>query len=316
MIMLSGAVSVISAIALLMAGGSDERPRSTSSRPSAVVETGVHWAPIRDFPTLRQLGYSFVVAIAGNTEREWDELFQAAAASELKLVVGLYPPPFTWNNERWSITQRGRRFLEYVAARSARVKGVFVFNEPYWMDPLTYRTDICGAVSAARLRSLRNEIRAVWPAARIFHDIGHPSAWAPGGSHHSQYRCVANKYADATGVADFVGVWYYPFNEQGYERDEALSLLAGEVRYVREKMGAEPVILGQAFKCLECGGEANRWPQQLELRNWNCSARTLQPAAISWYVWRSNQYDRELASEPSYWQETTAEACAPQRLRR
>jgi uncharacterized protein (TIGR03437 family) len=275
------------------------------------VETGTHWAEPSEFPTLRNLGYNYaIVAINSSLETEWARVFNAADSAGLRLVAGLYPAPYTLSNGVWTISQTGQRFLRFAATRSATIKAIFVYNEPYWLSPFTNQTSFCGNVTAAELRSLRTAIQQIWPAAKIYHDLGAPSQWAPGGTLRRQYACIGDKYADQTGVADLVGIWSYPFDTNNrYNKTNALSLLQTESSFVRQQMRAEPVILGQSFLCPGCG-EATRFPTIDELRDWNCAIRALSPESVSWYVWRQAIYQDFLANHPPHWPATSPTACA------
>jgi uncharacterized protein (TIGR03437 family) len=277
----------------------------------SAVETGTHWAEPSEFPTLRNLGYNYaIVAINSSTEAEWARVFNAADAAGLRLIVGLYPAPYSLNNGVWTISQTGQRFLRYAATRAATVKAIFVYNEPYWLNPFTNQTNFCGNVTAAELRSLRSAIQQIWPAAKVYHDIGAPSQWAPGGTLRRQYTCIGDKYADQSAVADYVGIWFYPFDTNGrYSRASSLALLQTEMTFIRQQMRAEPVILGQSFLCPGCG-EATRFPTVEELRDWNCAVRELAPESISWYVWRQAIYQDFLANRPTHWPSTSPTACA------
>ncbi|MBY0505757.1 MAG: hypothetical protein K2X03_17715 [Bryobacteraceae bacterium] len=275
----------------------------------AQVETGTHWPGVSDFPRLKSLGYSFVVTTVDGNPNNWATTFDAADRAGLKLIIGIYNPPYTLSNGIWTITPTGQSFIRYAQSRSALVKALFVFNEPYWVDPWTYRTSLCGQVSAADLRTLRTEIRKLWPEAKIFHDIGAPQSWAPGGEVNRENACIGNKYADQTGVADFVGVWYYPFETNGYLKTQALAAMRASLEFTKTRMGAETVFDAQAFRCRNCGGEASRFPTAAEIKDWNCALRELQPHAISWYVWRQNLYDDYLANYPALWPNTSPSAC-------
>jgi len=274
----------------------------------AEVETGTHWPTVSEFPRLKSLGYSFVVITVDGNPSNWATTFDAAERSGLKLIIGVYNPPYTLANGVWTITPTGQSFLRYAQSRASLVKAVFVFNEPYWVDPWTYENSLCGQISAADLRSLRTEIRKIWPGAKIFHDIGAPEAWAPGGTVHRQNACVGNKYADQSGVADLVGLWFYPFERTGYLRDQGLAAMRVGMEFARGKMGAEPLLDAQAFRCRNCG-EASRFPTAAEIKDWNCALRDLQPNAISWYVWRQSIYDDYLANYPALWPSTSPSAC-------
>jgi hypothetical protein len=279
------------------------------SVPASAVETGTHWATTSDFPTLQSLGYQFVITTVHPKEvHEWAEMFDAAEKARLKLIVGLWPPPYRLRQGTWTINPEGQTFLGYAASHANVVQAIFVYNEPYWLNPFTGKNDYCGALSAAELRDLRRTIRKAWPEAKIFHDLGRPSTWAPGGPMPRHYLCVGDKYADAEGVADLVGIWYYPFDIGSYRKSYALEELSREVGYVRNKMHAEPIIAGQAFKCTRCG-EATRWPTKEELKDWNCALRSLGPWGISWYPWRQSSYDDYLSNHREMWSATEPGVC-------
>ncbi len=277
--------------------------------PLVAVETGTHWAAPGDFVQLRNLGYQYAVVALGNNEPEWKTVFDSADMAGIRLIAGIYPPPYTLANGSWTISSTGQKFLRYAASRSTTVKAIFGFNEPYWTNPFTGTTSYCGNLSASDLRALRVSIRQIWSEAKVYHDLGNPSAWAPGGELRKSYACIGDKYADQTGVADFVGIWAYPFDKNGqYSRAASLSLLTSETAYARNQMKAEPVLLGQSFLCTNCG-EATRFPTVAELQDWNCALRTLKPESISWYVWQQSLYADFLSQHPTHWNATSPSAC-------
>ena len=277
--------------------------------PLLAAETGTHWAPQGDFVQLRNLGYQFAVVSLSADETEWKTVFDAADMAGIRLIAGIYPPPYALINGSWTISSTGQKFLRYAASRSTTVKAIFGFNEPYWTNPFTGTTSYCGNLSAGDLRALRVSIRQIWSEAKLYHDLGNPSAWAPGGELRKSYACIGDKYADQTGVADFVGIWAYPFDKNGqYSRAASLSLLASETAYARNQMQAEPVLLGQSFLCPSCG-EATRFPTAAELQDWNCALRTLKPESISWYVWQQSLYADFLSRHPTHWNSTSPSAC-------
>ena len=275
----------------------------------AQVETGTHWAGTGDFVTLRNIGYEFVVTTVTNNPADWKNTFDAAERAGLRLVVGLSDhSQYRLSGDAWTVSPTGETFIRYAASRTALVKAIFLFNEPYWVDPWTGQTSICGVLSAGQLRGLRNAVRAIWPAALVYHDIGAPSYWAPGGQVNRDYPCIGNKYADQRGVTDFAGIWFYPFERTGYRKDKGLAVLRTEVEFTRKQMAAEPVIAGQSFICKACE-EATRWPTAEEIQDWNCALRSLGPQAISWYVWKQSLYNDYLSNHPDHWSRTTARAC-------
>ena len=276
---------------------------------ASAVETGTHWATASDFPTLHRLGYQFVITtVPADDRRQWSETFDAAESAGLQLIVGIWPPPYSLHDEHWTISLEGVDFLRYAASRAAVVKGIFVYNEPYWVNPFTGENDYCGALSSAELRELRTTIRAVWSKAQIFHDLGRPSTWAPDGPLYRKHPCLANRYADSTGVADLVGIWFYPFEIGKYRKAYALAELRREVSYVRTQMQAQPIIAAQAYRCARCG-EATRLPTQNEVKDWNCAVRALRPEGISWYPWRQDTYDDYLSKHQEMWAMTGPRVC-------
>jgi hypothetical protein len=277
--------------------------------------TGTHWADTGEYATLKNIGYGFAITNVGPTDMAGAKAkLDAAKAAGIRLIIGIYafggPEPYVWTGSAWTISTAARQMLDYFETRQDEIIALFVFNEPYWLNPLTGAQDACGATSAAQLRSLRTEIKKVWPAAKIYHDIGHPAGWAPGGYLYNAHPCIGDKYADATGVADYVGVYDYPFRTAargGYVKSESLATLARETQYVTDKMGAVPVWLAQS----QGGVDGLVWPTQAQMLDQNCSIRAALPAnaLISWYVWRQGIYPDYLAKYPAYWALTSASAC-------
>jgi len=281
--------------------------RTPPSPKISAITTGTHWGSVGDMPTFKRLGYSFdVITVDPYDKSQWKRVLDAAKANRLKLIIGAYPEPYSYSKGQWKISQAGRKFLKYLKTRSSLVLAVFVYNEPYWVGPFTGQTNSCGATSAAQLRRLRTKIRSVWQGAKIYHDLGWPSAWAPGGSLHDGYRCIGRKYADQRGVADYVGIWDYPFTSSGFMRTAGLATLAREARYVKRAMHATPVFLGQTHAV-----DNLVWPISLELQDWNCAIRAALPAGslISWYVWRQEIYSDYLANHPEMQVLTTQAVC-------
>ena len=276
---------------------------------AAQVETGTHWAAPGDFVTLKSIGYDFAVTAVTNSPANWKNTLDAAEQAGIRLIVGLTDHShYRLVGDNWTISAAGEAFIRYAASRPALVKALFLFNEPYWVDPWTGRTSTCGVLSALQLRNLRTAVREIWPGALVYHDLGAPSYWAPGGQVNRDYPCIGNKFADQRGVADIAGVWFYPFETSGYRKDRGIAVLRGEVDFVRRQMGAEPLIAGQAFICRACE-EATRWPAAEELQDWNCALRGLNPQAISWYVWKQDLYNDYLSNHPDHWGRTTAASC-------
>ena len=267
--------------------------------------TGMYFAPTNQWQELKNAGYDYVVTTvdAGNPS-QWPGVFDAAQAAGIQLIVGASPggsPAYQFANGTWTITANGLNMLNYFASRASLVKALFVYNEPYWENPFTGTEDSCGAISAADLRALRTTIQGVWPGAKIYHDLGAPSQWAPGGSLTSSYSCIGNKYADQTNVADYVGIWDYSVTSSGYDKTATLNYFTNEDNFVLNSMSpAVPINLAQGF-----GGETG-WPQVMptlsQLIDINCSFRSLPAAGISWYVWSlSPLYTDYLSNYPTYW---------------
>jgi hypothetical protein len=278
--------------------------------PAQSIETGAHWASPTDFPQLKRLGYQFAVVSLDRDPDHWREVFDAADRSGIRVIAGLHPYPYRLAaNREWEIEPIGQQFIKYAQTRGPLVKAIFVFNEPYWLDPATGAKSPCGAVSAAELRNLRSEIHKIWPQSLIYHDLGRPSFWSPGGGMERENPCVGNRYADVAKIADYVGIWFYPVNQRtGYVRDELVRSIRDEIGYVTKVMGAEAIVLGQAFRCARCSN-GTRLPSIDEIRDINCTLRWLGPQGISWYPWRQPAYQDSLASRRELWDATGPKAC-------
>ena len=288
----------------------DDRLLPADDRASASTGplTGAHWGAASDLITLKRIGYDFHIrSVNPNDPASWRRALDTAQRTGMKLIITGYPEPYSYADGEWTISPAGVRLLKYLKTRSSLVLALFVYNEPYWINPFTRESDACGALSAEQLRSLRTKIRTVWADAKIYHDIGRPSQWAPGGSFFRSYSCIGNKYANARGVADYVGAWYYPFRAGSYQKAEGLATLRRESDYITNSMGAVTVWLNQAH----AGYEDLRWPSDTEILDWNCSTRSALPnsSLISWYVWRQRIYQDYLANHPRQWPLTTAAAC-------
>ena len=185
--------------------------------------------------------------------------------------------------------------LNYFESRQDEILALFTFNEPYWTM----------GQSAAMLRDLRTRIKEVWPGAPVYHDIGWPSGWTSNSS--DGFANGSTKWDDQSGVADFVGVWHYPFETSGYKKTEGIARLKKECDFVTQKMGAKPMFLGQSHSVVSFG---MAWPTDQQLDDWNKSIRTELKAypgtMISWYTWRegSGTYDDYLVNHPNQWKLT------------
>ncbi|HEX5430829.1 MAG TPA: hypothetical protein VFW83_02585, partial [Bryobacteraceae bacterium] len=277
----------------------------------APVLTGTHFPADGDFQTLKQLGYDFaVVSLDPSRPASWKSALDAAETAGIKLVPGGYPPPYTYANGSWTISSDGVEMLNYFQSRSNLIFALYVFNEPYSTNPYDDTNAPCGYFSAADLRSLRSLLQSVWPGVKIYQDLGSPSDWAPGGLVAASNPCVGTKYADQTGVADYVGIWYYPFTKLGYDRENSLNGLMRDANFVLNFMApAQPISLNQGFACPNCSGPGLVFPSPAEMLDWNCATRSLPLAAVDWYPWRLASYSQSLSRNPAYWPLSTSGAC-------
>jgi hypothetical protein len=123
------------------------------------------------------------------------------------------------------------------------------------------------------------------------------------------HACVGTRYADVTGIADFAGIWFYPVNAgDGYRREQLVRSMREEVAYVTSEMGAEPIILGQAFRCKDCT-DGTRMPSLDEIRDLNCTLRWIAPQGISWYPWRQPAYEDSLVKHEELWEAIGPRGC-------
>lgn len=266
--------------------------------------TGVHWASPSEYDTLASIGFEFsIINVAPGDIAGAAAALDAAAAAGIQLIIGLYdfggPAPYSLSGDTWTLSSAATATINYFETRSADILAFFGFNEPLWVNQISGQTTSCGAHSANSLRDFRNKIQAVWPGALIYHDLGHVEGWAQGYLRQS-HPCIGTKYDDMTDVADYVGIWDYPFvYPNGYLKSQALARMNLDAGFVVNNMGAVPVMLGQSF-----GDSANRYPSTSEIANWNAEMRAALPAGslISWYVWRQSPlYDDYLANHPEQW---------------
>jgi len=278
------------------------------------MKMGTHWAEPSDFADLRELGYTFaVVTVPADDPTQWAATLDAAAREGLKLVIGVWPNPYRRRaNGTWRIDDYGIDFLLYLKAHPQQVMAVWGFNEPYWTAQSGDATYPCGYYSAKDLKRLRSAIRDIWSSAKVYHDLDLPSSWAPGGEWWQQNDCIDTKYADQTQIADYVGIWSYPFDVvRGYTRQASLDRIANEIQFVQTKMGpATPVVLGQAFSSQTAG---QYFPTPSELQDWSCGLRRLGVEYVSWYAWRQDLYPDDLAHHPTHWQSTIPRCARPVR---
>lgn len=266
--------------------------------------TGTHWPPSSAFKTIKGIGYGFgVVTVNPGDLASLKTILDAADAAGIKLILGLYPYPYTGtpgDPASMAITAAGQASLQAMNERASSILALYVFNEPYWTNPLTGATSSCGNFTAADLRALRLLIQDIYPGAKVYHDIGSPSEWAPGGSFHASYPCIGDKYADQTGVCDYVGCWDYPFGTNSDAQARSIASMERECAFAAEKMDAVPVWLGQT-----CSSPPDNliMPTAAQLSAYNAALRAALPAGalISWYVWEQGIYPDYLSNHPELW---------------
>jgi uncharacterized protein (TIGR03437 family) len=281
---------------------------------SAQMLTLTHFPDPSDFPTLSLLGYDgAVLTLDPSRSATWQPAFDAAAAAGIKLIVGGFPPPYVYNAGTWSITASGMALLNFLQSHADQILALYVFNEPYYTNPYTSQPSSCGYFSADDLRGLRTLLQTVWPGVKVYHDLGDPADYAPTGAYAMRTPCVGNKYADQTGVADYVGIWQYPFTAGNANTAGALSALAASASFVSNAMRpAQPISLTQTFACPGCDPSLV-FPTRQQLLSWNCGTRALPLAGIDFYPWQAfiPAYTEALANHAPDWPVTTPAACQP-----
>ena len=273
-------------------------------------KTGIYFAVPSEYELLASLGMEFVVTLvapsdlAGAAER-----FDAAEAAGIQLVTGMYafggPQAYTLSAGNWTLSAAAETMLNYMESRKELVFSFFGFNEPYYIHFDTGVEDPNGAQSADELRAFRATLQGYWPDIKIWHDLGYPSEWAPGGSVWTPG--VGNKFADQTNMTDFPGVFEYPF-QATYQRAQAIARVNKEINFCLSSMRpARPSLLAQSF--VELG---HPWPNTTDFLDWNCTMRTILPteAVIGWYTWEiGGLYDSDLHEHPEDWGKLLATAC-------
>ena len=262
----------------------------------AGILTGTHWAEPHEYAQLKSIGYDFnITLVAPGDINSAKAKLDAAKSAGIKLILGLYgyggPEPYVLSGSNWIISTAAQNSLNYLESRESEIIATFVFNEPYWVMGL----------SAAQLRSLRTQIKGVWPNAKIYHDIGNAHFW-PGQDQA--------KWGDQSGTVDYCGSWYYPFKDAGvgtYPRWKTygLEILQKEVDFIKSNIGggAKMVWLGQTHAA---ASDNIVYPTTAHLKDWNDACRAAMPAdsLLSWYVWRQALYPDFLANHPEQWSST------------
>ena len=218
------------------------------------------------------------------------------------------PEPYSYSNGQWTISAAGR-----TSSTTWRVDPPSSLHS----SSSTSRTGSTRS-RARRAHAARCQQRTCGASGRRFNQFGRAqestttsasrALGRPAGTLYNSYSCIGNKYADQSGVADYVGVWDYPFEAGGYQEARALSTLNRETNYVINSMHAVPVWLNQSHAASCC---SLVFPTKAQILEWNCSVRAALPAGslISWYVWRQGIYSDTLSAHPEDWTSTTAAAC-------
>lgn len=243
--------------------------------------TGTHWPAVADFPTLAKAGFDFAVVTVDPTNPALVASTLAAAQSEgLKLIIGGWPYPYTIAADGTiTVTSAGAAMIRQIAASPATL-ALFVFNEPYWINPFTGIAHPEGALSAAQLRALRTAIHQI-AMVPVYHDLGTPSQWAPGGSLAAS---AGQKYASQNNVADLVGLWDYPYPTGQDLLAQSIQTLKTEAAFATARMGAKPVWLVQTL-----GGEGFTYPTTVQMAAQMAAVENLLEVlfGVSAYTWSS-----------------------------
>ena len=250
--------------------------------------TGTHWPDVSDYSQLKSIGYGFgVTNVAPGDVAGAKQKLDAAHNAGIKLIIGLYafggPEPYVLNaNGTWTISRGSIDVLNYLESRESDIVAFFGFNEPYWVEPGRRHRAPAASSPPRSCRQLRTKIQAVWPEPRSTTTSAGRASGRRGGLLQRIF-VLGNKYADQTGVADYVGVWDYPFETTGYMR-RGDWLVCKETNFVINSMHAVPVWLNQAHGILG----SLVFPTQAPLPAWYSAVRSALPAGslISWYVWR------------------------------
>ncbi len=240
--------------------------------------TGGHWVDAGDMATVKAAGWGFVVESIDPSAGQ-SALFarlDAAKAVGLQVIINFFPYPFTWNGTTWTITAAGQARLADLASYNTANPGVIFaymgMNEPYQLT-------LGSAITATALKAFPAAVKTYFPAAKIYHDMDQPDAYA-------------GTYPDQTGIADYVGMWDYPFLEDGsYTREASRSRILQQHKFIREKMGAQPVVLLQSLADPTFGPHF-RFPSGAEMQDWvdAIADHVSVGTPLSWYVWNQASY--------------------------
>lgn len=255
------------------------------SPPTVAQTTGGHYVDIASFPKVAAQGWKF----AYNTVQPGDlssiDAYAAAAKSTgLKLMLGLYPYPYS-NQGGVTISAAGKQSIQRLASHPEAF-ALFVFNEPYGLGWAT-----------AQLRTLYIQVKSLAPNLKVWHDIGQPSLYAP-------------TVGDQSGICDIMGIWRYPFTlTGGYQKAASLQTLATEQAFCK-KLGVTPAWLVQtlAEPVAADAPQGFAMPTAAQLSDYVQAVRqALDPAAfVSMYVWdRISNYTDSLSAHPELLAATT-----------
>jgi len=214
-----------------------------------------------------------------------------------------------WSGDHWEIKEVGYDFLVWAEEISGNVNhryyntlfAVFGLEEPYWT------TTPGGPFTTAQLQELYRKIKSVAPHVKIYSELSDMDAfdrdgWRGGafGAIEEYKRFDEDDLDFADGVADYAGIWFYPFIKE-YEGESPTSYVSGascaspedclnrvvdviirNKRLVEERApNTKLVFVLQAF-----GGGIYRMPSPSEMRK---LARTVVSlncvSGVLWYFW-------------------------------
>ena len=112
---------------------------------------------------------------------------------------------------------------------------------------------------------------------KIYHDIGWPSEWARAATSTMRIRASGTSTPIQTGVADYVGVYDYPFQTRGYIKAQA-TRSARQGDRLRDQLDARCPGLARPGTTL-VPATVIVFPTQAQLLDWNCPVRKRSPPA-------------------------------------
>lgn len=275
-----------------------------------------------EYNTVAEIGCDtvFVHFYMWESTAAWDKKLATALARSLRVIVIVWPPPWTLNrahygdpNFTWDISA-GTAIFGFLKAWDLAHPGHIValagLDEPYWWGPRN-RGEECstsdpqaGGYTTPELVSLRQLVRQQ-VALPVLHAITDLDYWEgksidPGSCYHGL------TYADDAAY-DMAAIFHYPFRvdqngQPQYQRSEVARLLeANHQLKVNKHLQVQFVFFGQSFGDPPVPG-AFRMPtasEMLDLGQLVLDAGVT--AGLIWYPWRQDIYATTLASNPELW---------------